>query len=152
MKIKTFYSRLRDISRMEKESRQQSRQVLNGHGVASEYRLRSIYYSVCRYFDAEDPFLFPNLTVQDVSDKLGYNYVYVRKAIRVFKNQSFNAFVNDYRVEYAKHLMQMDKDLKMNQIAIRSGYNSPESFSGNFKKREKISPGIWSQNHVGKGN
>jgi len=152
MKISKFYSRLRDISKMEKQSRQQLREVLNNKGIASEYKLRSIYYSVCRYFDTESPFLFPDLSVNDVSDKLGYNYVYVRKAIRVFKNQSFNAFVNDYRVEYSKALMMSDKTLKMKQVAHRSGYNSPESFSGNFKKREKVSPGTWFERHVGKKN
>jgi len=152
MKIKNLYSRIREVSRMGKERKEYLRLALNDHNVASEYRLRTIYYTICRYFDDDAPFLRPDLTVKDVADKLGYNYVYVRKAIKFFKNRTFNSFVNDYRIEFSKKMMASDKKLKMNQIALRCGYNSPESFSGNFKKREKISPGVWCQRHIGRGN
>jgi len=55
-------------------------------------------------------------------------------------HQSFNDFVNSYRIEHAKTLLQGDTAMKMEDLAERSGFNSLSTFYTAFKKQTQLTP------------
>jgi AraC-like DNA-binding protein len=62
----------------------------------------------------------------------------------VIKNYSdsrnLSDFINNYRLEYAAHLLITQKDIPVNEVAERSGFNSRNSFGDNFKRVYSMSP------------
>ena len=57
-------------------------------------------------------------------------------------DSSFFDLVNDYRIEYAKTLLEKYQDQKVTVIAIamESGFNSKTSFYLQFRKRTGTTP------------
>ena len=57
-------------------------------------------------------------------------------------NENFYQFVNRYRIEEAKRLLQSEKHRHLNMlgIAYESGFNSKTTFNTTFKKLTGLSP------------
>jgi transcriptional regulator GlxA family with amidase domain len=56
--------------------------------------------------------------------------------------------VNAYRVEEAKQLMQAHPEMKMAEVASRSGFASQAVFSQVFSKETGISPLKWNKERI----
>ena len=61
---------------------------------------------------------------------------------REVKNQSFNDFRNDWRINYAKQLIREGKaeELTLEAIGLKSGFTSRSTFFRAFKRAEGIAP------------
>ena len=46
---------------------------------------------------------------------------------------SFADFVNRHRIDYATKMMAEQPELQINEISLKSGYNTSSSFYRNFK-------------------
>ena len=104
---------------------------------------RTIYDKVLAFFGKGEPFLNSYLSIMDVAEDLGTNKVYVARAIKVYSDKNFCQFVNAYRIDYAIALNKREPDLKVSDLAYRSGFNSPTAFSIAFKIAKGIPPGEW---------
>lgn len=62
--------------------------------------------------------------------------------------KNFNTFVNGYRVEYARELIESDPGVSTLSVAFASGFNSYSSFYSTFKKMTASSPGDYKNNLV----
>lgn len=54
---------------------------------------------------------------------------------------NFNSYVNAFRINEAKRLIETEKDADILSIAFRVGFNSYSAFSAAFKKQTGVSPG-----------
>ena len=88
-------------------------------------------------------YLKPGLSVLDLAKSVGSNRTYVSTSINSHSGKSFAIFVNTYRVEYAKKLMEKDGKLSVAQVAEMSGFASEESFRRNFRNITGKSPSDW---------
>ena len=88
-------------------------------------------------------FLKPGLSVVDLAKSIGSNRTYVSTSINSHSGKSFAMFVNTYRVEYAKKIMEKDGKLSVAQVAEMSGFASEESFRRNFRNITGKSPSDW---------
>lgn len=88
-------------------------------------------------------FLQPGLSVVDLAKSIGSNRTYVSTSINTHSGKSFALFVNTYRVEYAKKIMEKDGKLSIAQVAEMSGFASEESFRRNFRNITGKSPSDW---------
>ena len=79
------------------------------------------------------------LTLEDVSLALGYNYRYMSGVINKFFKQSLPKVVNSYRVSYACKLLT-DSETDITAIALTCGFGSMRSFNRNFKDVIGITP------------
>lgn len=104
---------------------------------------RTIYDKVLAFFNTGEPFLNSYLSIMDVAEELGTNKVYVARAIRVYSDKNFCQFVNAYRIDYAIALNEREPDLKVCDLAYRSGFNSATAFSIAFKIAKGVPPGEW---------
>lgn len=87
-------------------------------------------------------FLENELNLAMVSDKLGISIHDTSYLINEVKGDNFYNFINCYRVEEAKRLLDAGKLDKFNMlgIAFESGFNSKTTFNTAFKKIVGISP------------
>lgn len=92
--------------------------------------------------DIDKLYLNPTLTLTELAQHVGLNPKVVSQLINTGMNQSFNDFVNAYRVGEVKHRLRTD-DLSrftLLGIALESGFNSKTTFNRIFKEHTGQSP------------
>lgn len=90
----------------------------------------------------EKLYLNPELTIIQISDKIGEHPRTVSGSINRVCQENFNRFINKYRVEEAKKLLR-DKNselLNMEGIGSEAGFKSNSSFYNAFKKELNVTP------------
>ena len=90
-------------------------------------------------------YLNPELKIDDVASALSVHRNTVSACINAQKGCSFNQFINDYRVEYAKKLLRETTDIKISSISIESGFASEATFFRVFKTVTGMSPKEWAE-------
>ena len=104
---------------------------------------KNIYDRVLDYFTECKPYLNPKLTINDVVEVVFSNKLYISKAISQCTGRNFCQFVNYYRVMHAVELFRSDTNLKVLELATKSGFNSVVSFGMAFRLYMGEKPGDW---------
>ncbi len=81
-----------------------------------------------------------NLTV--LSDELNIPSAYISQALNTYKKETFYTFLNKYRIELAKKMLNDSeyKNKTILAIAYESGFNSKATFNNSFKKEVGMTP------------
>ncbi len=97
---------------------------------------------VSDYFELEKPYLDPDLNLITLSRKLNMSRSQLSEVINEGFGKNFNDFVNSYRVEAVKQMLQdgKQKQLSLLGIAYDCGFNSKATFNRVFKKIAQTSP------------
>ncbi len=105
-----------------------------------EYRV--LKAELLKYFAELSPWQNPNLNIWDVSKALASNRTYISQLINKEFQCNFNTFVNNYRIEEAKMLLQNGKhsNSSLAHIAELAGFGSTSSFVRVFKQRTGKTP------------
>lgn len=87
-------------------------------------------------------YLNPELTLNELAENLNISPSLVSKIINGNLGKNFNEFVNEYRVEAVKNMLQdpSKKHLSVLGIALECGFNSKATFNRAFKKFTQRSP------------
>ncbi|WP_298500005.1 AraC family transcriptional regulator [uncultured Algibacter sp.] len=93
----------------------------------------------------EEPFLDASLSVQSLSDKLGIPSRELSVLINQELKQHFFDFVNDYRIEKSKKILEDSSKNKLTilEILYEVGFNSKSSFNTAFKKHTGLTPTLY---------
>lgn len=94
-------------------------------------------------FEKEEKFLEKELNIQQLAQQCGTNVSYFSKVVNHYKKDNFLSYINNLRLDYAVRLWTTDpktKYLMIQEIAQKSGFNTAQSFSKNFKEKYNISP------------
>jgi AraC-like DNA-binding protein len=91
----------------------------------------------------------PELKITQVSEMLSTNRTYISKLINTEFSCTFSEFVNRYRVEEAKQLLdnETSKGYSLDYIAEKSGFGSMVNFMRVFREIEGITPGRYRTNN-----
>ncbi|NLT49709.1 MAG: AraC family transcriptional regulator [Ignavibacteria bacterium] len=83
-----------------------------------------------------------NLSLRNLSDKLGISTHLLSEIINTKLNKNFYDLINGYRIEEVKRLIEEDKDAKFNIIALAydAGFSSKTTFNNLFKKYTNLTP------------
>lgn len=81
-----------------------------------------------------------DLRLEDLAQKLELPKHYVSQVINEQFNMNFFEFVNKYRIEEAKILIEQDKTSTLIEIAYQVGFNNKVSFGKAFKNNTNLSP------------
>ena len=100
-----------------------------------------------RWMRETKPYLNPDFQLMDLRHVLPMNRTYLSRFIRDEFGYTFYQFVNKYRIEEAKRLMTEQPDLKIEDVAIKSGFSSRSSFTQTFTKETGFSPREWNQKY-----
>jgi len=95
-----------------------------------------------KVMENEKPYLNPSLTIGDLSKDMDMNVRELSLLINHDLNTHFFDFVNNYRIEKAKKMLQdpICKELTILEILYDVGFNSKSSFHTAFKKHSKQTP------------
>jgi YesN/AraC family two-component response regulator len=97
----------------------------------------------------EEVYKNPELKITQVSEMLSTNRTYISKLINTEFSCTFSEFVNRYRVEEAKQLLDKEtsKGYSLDYIAEKSGFGSMVNFMRVFREIEGITPGRYRANN-----
>ena len=79
-------------------------------------------------------FLNPNLTLDDTAKEVKINKHQLSQYLNEKLNKSFNVFINEFRIEKAKSLLQTKSNYTMEGLGYDCGFNSKSTFFTTFKK------------------
>jgi YesN/AraC family two-component response regulator len=114
---------------------------------ASKKRLKS---ELLLLFTRKKLYIKPDLRITHLSEQLKTNRTYISKMINEEFHMNFNEFVNQYRVEEAKTLLQdpNHRFSTLDEIAEKSGFGSINSFSRIFKEKTGKTPNGFRKNMI----
>ena len=92
--------------------------------------------------ESEQLYKNPTLTLMTIATLLNTNQTVISKMINQGFKMNFNDFVNNYRIEAVKQLLQNGEHKKQTLLGISMdcGFNSKTTFNRCFKKNTGISP------------
>lgn len=93
-----------------------------------------------QFMVGQQVFLDANLAMPKLAKMLSWSTPKLSQLLNDNLHQSFNDFVNSYRIEHAKTLLQGDAAMKMEDLAEHSGFNSLSTFYAAFKKYTQLTP------------
>ncbi len=90
--------------------------------------------------------LHKGLTLQDLSEFLGYSEKYCSELFHAQMGETFSVYLKRVRIERAKRYLE-DKNLSLTLIAELLGFKDPFAFSHFFKKVMGFSPRQYRTNY-----
>jgi len=90
----------------------------------------------------EKPYLNPTLTVFELAKKINTNDKYLSRHINKTYQKNFIHFINEFRIEEAKHRLLSTEfaQYKIEAISEMVGFNSKSAFNNAFKKLTNHTP------------
>lgn len=101
------------------------------------------------YMENNKPYLNPDFSLDSFSGDISLSRNYITELLNTYFGRNFYEFVNEYRVEEAKSLMNnKDNDvLTLAAIGSKAGFQSKTAFNANFKKMTGLTPTDWKRLH-----
>ena len=92
-----------------------------------------------------------DMTLNDMANTLGISAKYCSNLFKKLSNDTFKNFLNRYRIEQAKKILEDNPDMKISELSERVGFNSSNTFIRVFSKYTGMTPGTYSSSiHTGK--
>lgn len=82
-------------------------------------------------------YLDPKFSRQDLADRVKINLTYISKVLAL-RMGSFNEYINNLRLEYAKEYQKNNPDAPKKEVAFKSGFGSVKSYNRALQKVEEI--------------
>lgn len=95
--------------------------------------------ALTRYIEIEKPYLDYDITLHELSDKLGISPRNLSHVINKHFKRNYYGFINNHRLERAKHLLK-STDLPIKEIMYDSGFSNKATFYALFKKDTGLTP------------
>jgi AraC-like DNA-binding protein len=115
----------------------------------TEISAQKILNHLLEIMEKDKPYLKSNLSLTDLSAKLGTSTHNLSEVINTKLNRSFYDFVNNYRVNEVKKMLK-DKNYDsypVLSIAFEAGFNSKSTFNNIFKKIAGVTPTEFRRSH-----
>ncbi len=86
-----------------------------------------------------------DISLEEVSTHLNLSTGYFSTIFKKETGENFKGYLNKYRAQKAKELLEENPNIKIKDLAIRVGYYNVNSFIRMFKKYEGTSPGEYAK-------
>ncbi len=115
----------------------------------ADEELQSWKAQIERLMANERLYLEPELTLSDLARRLQTNASLLSAAVNRAFGKNFNDFVNEYRVEEVKRLLEdpKAKHLSLLGIGLECGFNSKSTFNRAFRKVTGVAPSEWGKDN-----
>jgi AraC-like DNA-binding protein len=95
--------------------------------------------SILEYMEHSKCYLQNDLTLDSLARNLGMNRTYLSNAIHDI-DINFNALVNKYRIQQAVKILAEEKNINLEELAYKVGFNNRKSFYNAFTAITGLSP------------
>lgn len=94
-------------------------------------------------------FLLPNISIDDVAQKLGTNRTYVTRLMRQEYGLSFIEYISVARIQHSQKLLYTSSHITLEEVALQSGFQSTSNYCRAFKRCTGTTPKMWLQDAQG---
>jgi len=105
-----------------------------------EEKFKELFQRIHVYMETLRPYINPDFTIHQMAHELNTNTNYIDKAIGQARDLHFNLFVNHYRIENVKTMLETDNKYTFEHIALASGFRNLSTFNKAFKIIEGLTP------------
>ena len=118
------------------------------HSQAGDEQKQEIARKLRTWFEKEKPYLDDQLTLGQVSEAMRQPRNLLSQVLNETEEKSFYDYVNDYRINAAKALLEdaSQDHISVDGIAVEVGFRSRSVFYTAFKKRTNATPASWRRN------
>ncbi len=97
------------------------------------------------FMETEKPYRDPDFTIYNLSERLSISRNHLTEIINEKLEKNFFEFVNSYRVEEVKDLINDPafSHLNLYALGLEAGFRSKSAFNTNFKKLTGLTPSEW---------
>ncbi len=108
--------------------------------------------SLEEYMRLEKPFLDPDLSIVNISEKLNIPKHYLTEIINRMMDKNFYTYINEFRVDEVKQKIADEsyREHSIIRIAYDSGFNSKSVFNRIFKQITSLTPTEYRQQYLTK--
>lgn len=101
-----------------------------------------LFAAIIKYFENEKPYHNPDFNIQLLAIALNSSYKKLSKAINDSANENFNTFINKFRIDEVKRMLDGEEyaHFSIEAIGYEAGFNSKASFYNAFKKFTNTTP------------
>ncbi|MDH6310136.1 AraC-like DNA-binding protein [Dysgonomonas sp. PFB1-18] len=82
----------------------------------------------------------PNISRESLAIQIGTNRQYLTQAIQDNVNMTFNEYINNYRLEYARILLSENMNIPVEKIYTSAGFINKSTFYRLFKQKYDMTP------------
>ena len=101
-----------------------------------------------QYFILHKSFLNHDYTITQLEKEIKIPARLISKSIKLVRNQNFNQFLNEFRINYLLEQVPLDIAIKTNiqDLAYQIGFNSVNNFYAHFKNKVGCTPKTYFEN------
>lgn len=121
------------VEQEEKEEVPAHRRVTDKQGKEMEAKMLEL-------IKREKLYLEDHFTLTDLVKRMNTNKTYLSEVIAHSEYGSFYQLINTLRIDHSCHILKENSTLKMEQVALASGFSSGSAFSQVFKRIKGVSP------------
>lgn len=139
--VPDLYSQIRDIDTLEQSAGWLSRVCRETAKMVKEAQIDKINVNAKRISFYIDANLEKNaISLNDIGEAVGLSPSYVSRIFKEYYGTNYVDYLNRNRIEKAKEYIR-DSSLTIQEIALKCGFSSLQTFIRVFKKYEQIAPG-----------
>jgi len=102
---------------------------------------RAYFEKLEELMQRDEPFLDETLKVHQLAETIGISSKHLSQVINQNTGQNFYDFINRYRIEKAKTLLESDReDLRVSEVMFEVGYSAKSTFNSLFKRYTGMTP------------
>jgi AraC-like DNA-binding protein len=118
----------------------------NGIHLSSE-KIDLLILEMDAIMDQHRPFLNSGYSIKNLADDLHIHSYQLSGILNQHLGKNFNNYLNKYRVEHGKELIQRGdiNNLNLKGLAQKCGFNNRNSFTAAFKKHTGYTPSIYNR-------
>ena len=121
-----FFSKMKGLGFMNKSAKYETSNL-------SEKAASSHIEKLNQLMQEEELFKNPNLKLPDLAKRLNILPHQLSETVNAYLDKNFTLFVNEYRINAAKKLIEGNSPLNIESIGYECGFNSKASFNRIFK-------------------
>ena len=130
----------------------QTETVTENKTIDYESRFRELWEKLDNLVVKQQLFRNYDLTLDLLSAQTSINKYQISEMLNGYKHKSFYSYINEYRIEYFKHIVNKaigkDEDINFLSLAYEAGFKSKSSFNRYFKEINGETPSEYYKNIV----
>lgn len=125
---------------LQMEDEVEEKEEVPSHHRLSEEQRKNLETRMLDLVKGEKLYLEDHFTMSELVKRMNTNKAYLSEVIALSEYGSFYQLINTLRIEHACWMLGEDPTLKMEQVALASGFSSGSAFSQVFKRIKGVSP------------
>ncbi len=111
-------------------------QLFTQRRIGENSRADGVIQEICDYIEAH---LAEDLSMVRLAARFHFNPVYLSRLFKMRRGQNLSDYIEEARIRKAKALLA-EVELRVQEVGVRVGYESPHSFTRFFKKATGMAP------------